>query len=116
MKDNTPYRGLRCHVEPDRDRVIVRPVGEIDLATVGVVDAPLGELWDSGFTAIVIDLRWVPFMDSTGLRMLVRWSRRAQEDGVDLRIEVPDDSQVHRLFELTAMLDALPLVTGGGSR
>jgi anti-sigma B factor antagonist len=104
-------QGLRCHIEPDRERVVVRAVGEVDLATVGLLDAPLTELRASGFTQIAIDLRAVTFMDSTGLRLLVRWRRRAQEDGFDLQIDVDPDGPVHRVLELTGLLDVLLSVT-----
>jgi anti-sigma B factor antagonist len=107
--DQKPSAGLRCDIEPDRERVIVRPVGEIDLATVGAVEAPLSELWASGFTRIVLDLRWVSFMDSAGLRLVIRFGRRAQEEGVDLRVIVVEGEAVHRLLEITAMLGVLPV-------
>jgi hypothetical protein len=34
-----------------------RPVGELDLATVGIVDAELADLWAVGFSSLVLDLR-----------------------------------------------------------
>jgi anti-anti-sigma factor len=111
VKDATPPGGLRCEIEPDRDRVIVRPVGEIDLATVAAVEAPLDDLWSSGFRTIVLDLRWVPFMDSTGLRLLIRHSRQAAQDGKDLHVEIAEGGAVHRLLEVTATLDLLPVRT-----
>jgi anti-anti-sigma factor len=104
-------QGLRCNVEPDRERVIVRPVGEIDLASVGVVEGPLTDLLASGFAALVLDLRGVTFMDSTGLRLLMRTARRAEADGVDLAIEIDPAGPVHRLLELTAVLPLLPIRT-----
>ena len=115
MKDLTPL-GLRCLVEPDRERVVVRPIGEIDLATVGLVEAPLRELWASGFDAVVLDLREVPFMDSTGLRLVIHETRLAEQDGKALRVEIAEGGAVHRLLEVTGMLDHLPVtVIGPGS-
>jgi len=35
---------FRCEVEPDRAAVRVRPIGELDLATVPLVEAQLAEL------------------------------------------------------------------------
>jgi anti-anti-sigma factor len=99
--------GLRCHVEPDRERVIVRAVGEVDLATVAVLEEPLNELRAGGFTTIEIDLREVTFLDSTGLRLLVRWRRRAQAEAFDLQIAVDRDGPVARVMELTGLQDLL---------
>lgn len=101
--------GFRCDVRPDRDRVIVRPMGEIDLATAPNVDASLRELVDSGFKRVVLDLRGVTFLDSTGLRLLVSWSQGAAMDGFDLGI-VADSRPVLRLLELTGASDRLPLI------
>jgi anti-sigma B factor antagonist len=108
VKDLTPH-GLRCLVEPDRERVVVRPIGEIDLATVGVVEAPLCELRTSAVAEIVLDLRQVPFMDSTGLRLVIHQTRLAEQDRRALRIDVAEGGAVHRLLEVTAMLEHLPV-------
>ncbi|MET0602819.1 MAG: STAS domain-containing protein [Baekduia sp.] len=100
-------QGLRCHVEPDRDRVVVRAVGEVDMATVDVIGKPLDELRANGFTQIEIDLREVTFMDSTGLRLLVNWRRRALADGFDLQIVLDPDGPVARVVELTGLQEVL---------
>jgi anti-anti-sigma factor len=100
-------QGLRCHVEPDRERVVVRAVGEVDLATVDELHEPLTELLANGFTQIGIDLREVTFMDSTGLRLLVLWRRRAQADGFDLQIAVDPAGPVARVVELTGLQEVL---------
>ena len=99
--------GLSCHVEPDRERVVVRAVGEVDLATTAVLEEPLNELRAGGFAAIEIDLRQVTFLDSTGLRLLVRWRRRAQTEAFDLRIQVDPAGPVARVMELTGLQDLL---------
>jgi anti-sigma B factor antagonist len=108
VENHVSPHGLRCEIEPDRDVVTVRPIGEVDIASVAAVDRPLIELWDAGFTTIALDLRWVSFMDSTGLRLLIRHSERARADGAVLRIDVAPGGPVHRLLELTGTLDLLP--------
>jgi anti-sigma B factor antagonist len=100
-------QGLRCHVEPDRDRVVVRAVGEVDMATVDVLGKPLDELRANGFAQIEIDLREVTFMDSTGLRLLVGWRRRALTEGFDLQIVLDPDGPVARVVELTGLQEVL---------
>lgn len=62
---------FRVDVAPDREEVRVSPVGELDLATVPLVDTELAELWSLGFARLVLDLRNVCFLDSTGLRLAV---------------------------------------------
>jgi anti-anti-sigma factor len=112
VSTTTTSPGLHCEVEPDRDRVVVRPIGEIDLASIAVVDAPLQELRASGFETLVLDLRHVTFIDSTGLHLLLRWARRAEDDGFRLSIELAADGPVARILQLTGLVDVLP-VTGG---
>ena len=99
--------GFRVDVEPDRDVVVVRPCGELDLATAPVLDAQLQELYDSGFRRMTLDLVGLTFIDSTGLRVPVRWSRQARDDGFELRL-LPGVPAVHYVFELTGLVDVLP--------
>jgi anti-anti-sigma factor len=51
---------------------------------------------------LVLDLRDLEFMDSTGLTLLTRWSRGADQDGYDLAL-IRGEDRVHRLFEITGM-------------
>jgi anti-sigma B factor antagonist len=101
--------GFRCHVVPDRERVIVRPVGELDIATVGDVEAPLAELEDAGFAEVLLDLRETTFLDSTGVHLLVRHAHAARENGHRFGI-VAQDGPVLRVLELTGLLREIPLV------
>jgi anti-sigma B factor antagonist len=97
---------FRCELVPQQDgRVLVRLSGELDLSTVPILDRRLREALDDGGRRLVIDLRGLEFMDSTGLTMLLRWGRGAQQDGYELEL-VRGDARVHRLFELTG-LDAV---------
>ena len=98
-----------CPVEPDRDRVVVRPSGELDLMTADVVEHELSELREAGFDRLVVDLRDVTFMDSSGLLLLLRWARSAQEDGFVLEVR-PGGPDVMRVVDLAGVGEALPLV------
>ena len=99
--------GLRIDVAPDRDVVHVAPVGEIDLATVGRLDEQLRELREAGFRRLVLDLRDVGFMDSTGLRLILTLDALAREDGTDFGL-VGGPPPVQRVFEISGTLDRLP--------
>jgi anti-sigma B factor antagonist len=56
---------------PDRARVIVAVRGEVDLATADEVQRVLDELRSEGWRDVVVDLREVEFLDSTGLSLLL---------------------------------------------
>jgi anti-sigma B factor antagonist len=97
---------FRCEVEPDGATVRVRPVGELDLATVPRVDAELAELWSVGFTTLVVDLRSVTFLDSTGLRMLLAWQATTSADGIVFGV-IPGPRVVERMLEVGGVADHL---------
>jgi len=94
------HDSFRCDLEPERERVRVRPIGEIDMATVPVVEAHLSELTAAGFRQVTLDLRTVCFLDSTGLRMILEWDARSRADGFSFAL-VAGPPNVQRLFELT---------------
>ena len=102
-----------CKVTPERDLVIVAPQGELDMATVGVVDRELHQLHQSGFNHIVLDLGGLSFMDSSGLHLVVRWTAEASRDGLVFELE-PGPRAVQRIFELAAVADELPFRTRPG--
>jgi anti-anti-sigma factor len=104
-----PPEPFRCDAEPDRDTVRVVPRGEIDVATVGVVEQRMRELRDSGFRSLVLDLREVTFMDSTGLRLILAWDDESRRDGVSFGL-VRGPQAVQRLFEISGLGDRLAFV------
>src|SRR4051812_35653580 len=61
-------------IRPARERVVVAPRGELDIATTERVAEAIDELVLAGFAEVVLDLRAVSFMDSTGLRLVLRQS------------------------------------------
>jgi anti-sigma B factor antagonist len=93
-------------VRPERERVVVSPEGDVDIATVDSIGAQMDELAVSGFSMVVLDLRGVTFMDSTGLSLIVRQSARTD---VDVRI-VDGAHSVSRLIDLTGVRDVVKFV------
>jgi anti-sigma B factor antagonist len=102
-KWKTPFD---VEIQPAHDRVIVIPKGELDMATVDQLGASIDGLVDAGFEMIVLDLRRLTFMDSTGLRLIVSESRRP-----DVSIRLIDGTEVvARVFDLCAIRDQLPFI------
>jgi len=116
--DRAEFEPFRCDVEPARESVFVRPVGELDLSTVPVVDAQLSELVAAGFTRVVLDLRELRFLDSTGLRLLLSWDARSRAEGVDLSV-IPGPAPVQRVIDVAGVAHLLPFSrlngAGGGA-
>jgi anti-sigma B factor antagonist len=94
---------FHCDVAQSGATVRLSPRGELDMSSVPILEAKLREALESGGRRLVVDLRGLEFMDSTGLTLLTRWGREAERDGYDLAL-VRGDDRVHRLFELTTMV------------
>ncbi len=82
--------------------------GELDLASSTALEEELGRLADAGGGLVILDLRELDFMDSTGLSTLVRAQARLQQGGRRLGV-VRGAAQVQRLLALTGVADRLEL-------
>jgi anti-anti-sigma factor len=100
---------FRCEVSPERDAVRVLPVGELDLDTVSTLETHVSELREAGFWRIVIDLRGLLFIDSSGLHFLLRCAQGALQDGYTLEL-VRGSAPVQRVFEIAGLSERLPFV------
>jgi anti-sigma B factor antagonist len=102
---------FRCDVAPERDAVRVVPCGELDIATTPQLERQLRELHEAGFRRIVLDLRGLRFMDSTGLRLIMGQDALARADGHAFTL-VAGPPAVQRIFELACVLDRLDFRAG----
>lgn len=92
-------------------RVIFTPRGELDLATVPEMETLVLDAVRSAASPVVVDLRELTFMDSTGVRTIVAAHQLAEESGCDLKVVRPArDSAVARVIEISGIGDALGLV------
>ena len=92
--------GFTIFIHPDVDHVGIAPVGEVDMATVGLVHDEVAHLRRTGIEHVVVDLARVPFMDGQGLAMLLALRNDARRCGHRLTL-LPGPPQVQRLFALT---------------
>jgi anti-anti-sigma factor len=97
-------------VRREADRVVVAPEGELDIATV----PRLAEVMRSHDNArsVVLDLRALRFLDTSGLRAVIDEERRAGAEGRRFAI-VRGPVAVQRVFELAGVADRLPFVAEG---
>lgn len=102
----TPFE---VRLTPDRDRLLVAPLGELDIATAERMNAVLLEQFENGFAHVVVDLRELAFIDSTGIRILWHAHRRSELDGTRLSV-IPGHGPVNRALLLTGLLEHLNLV------
>jgi anti-sigma B factor antagonist len=89
-----------------RGETVVRLHGELDIATAGDLERALRRAREPG-AQVVLDLTGLRFMDSTGLRVLLRARAEAKAGRWDLYLRnVPDN--VKRLFSLSGVEDSVP--------
>jgi anti-sigma B factor antagonist len=83
--------------------------GELDLMSSPILDQALEGAYASNSELIVVDLRELKFMDSTGLHRLVAAQQRAVQSGRRFGV-VRAGEQVQRLFDLTGIAELLTIV------
>ena len=104
-----PPESFRCESHRDGDATWVRPLGELDLDSAPQLDDELAAVRSAGAPRIVLDLRGLTFMDSTGLRLVIRWDNHANDGGGFEFAIVPGPEVVQRVFRLTGMADVIPI-------
>ena len=96
--------GFSVDVDPDRDGVVVRPRGELDLATAPALHRQLQELCDAGWRRLVVDFGGLTFIDSSGIHLALTWAGRAAQDGIDIRF-VSGSPVIQLAFDVTGVRD-----------
>lgn len=83
--------------------------GELDLMSSPMLEQALESAYASNPELIVVDLRGLEFMDSTGLHRLVAAQQHAAQSGQRFGV-VRGGEQVQRLFDLTGIAELLTIV------
>jgi anti-anti-sigma factor len=93
------------------DAVGLEVQGEIDAHTAGrVTEAVADTLHTGSVTSLVLDLRQVTFIDSSGLRALVDAKVTCEQERVSLMISGMSP-QVKRILEVSGLAQLFPTVT-----
>jgi len=99
-------------IEQSGDAAVVVPTGELDLATAPALEAALARAFDDA-EHVVLDLRELEFIDSSGLRTLLTARRQAEDAdrqfslvaghrALERTLEI---AGVHKVFTWTAAED-----------
>ena len=100
---------LTFDVDTEKDQVRLRLAGELDLATAALLADRLRELEADKPPILVLDLRGLVFMDSSGLRELFAAQRRARDEGRRL-VLVKGSEPIDRVLELVKAESAVETV------
>lgn len=102
---------FHCAVDAREDATFVRPEGDLDMSTASDVEAVMQTAFDEGVKRLVVDLRGLHFMDSTGLTLLTRWNNASNRDGFALEL-IPGHERIQRLFTLTGLHEYFTFTAG----
>jgi anti-sigma B factor antagonist len=117
MLDYAPVRlASYCSLRIERhlDTTTICLTGEFDLACEERFLEELRSALDSLTETLVIDLRGLQFIDSTGLRMLLQVDSASKQDGFDF-VVLSGNGVVRRVFRETGLDGMLPLVDPSGT-
>ena len=87
--------------------------GELDGATSDSVVAEFDRHLRAGRKAITMDLAGVTFIDSAGLRAIIRIQRRATQQSAELTV-IPPPAPLLELLEITGLTERLVIASDGG--
>ena len=102
-------RPLQVESRREGERVRLTLVGELDIATVPRLEDAIETALAGGARQLVVDLRSLGFLDSSGLRQFIVLADRAQEEGFELALVRPA-APVLAIFQITRAEENLPFV------
>lgn len=96
---------LDVEVQHRGDALVVTVQGEIDIATVDMVRDALRSGDSATPSLVVLDLRGLAFLDTSGLRLITEELHRAKEGRHSFRV-VRGPARVQRIFEVAGLAAA----------
>jgi anti-anti-sigma factor len=80
------------------------PTGRLDRRSAPILEAEMERLHESGVSSLVLDLRQLAYVDSTGLAVLAFRCELCKRQGYDLRL-IPGSRLMRRAFEAAGITD-----------
>ena len=103
------HEQLRIETQQRADRLILELHGELDMATAPHWPRPSTSSPRAVRRDVVLDLRGVSFLDSTGLKAIFSARNASRERGQQLAV-TPGSPQVQRLLSLTRLGEHLTVI------
>jgi anti-sigma B factor antagonist len=100
---------FRVEVHEQGEGAVIALSGELDLASSPALEEAFERVFASEAKVVVVDLRKLDFMDSTGLSAIVRAHQTVEDSDVRLYV-VNGPPQVERLLSLTGVAERVSLV------
>lgn len=100
---------LQVEVTEEGPAVSVALIGELDISETNSVRETLADVERRHPPLIVLDLRRLSFLDSSGLRVILEADLRARQDGRRVSV-VRGPESVHRVFAISLLDKRLDFV------
>jgi anti-sigma B factor antagonist len=100
---------LQIELKRGRGRTLVRLSGELDLANSTRLRSELERLDIEAESTVVLDLREIEFMDSSGLRALLAAQELIEQRGAECAV-TRGSEQVERLLRVTQATKYLQMI------
>jgi anti-anti-sigma factor len=102
---------FRVGVAHEHGGVRVRPIGDVDLATIGRLRERMNEAMAAVADRVILDLRATTFLDSTGLHLAVDTDTWATRNGTEFVI-IAGPPGVQHAFDAAGLSERLSFMDG----
>ena len=101
---------MQLHQEQSEDAVILRPQGEVDLASSPALRIALQELLQARCPLLLLDMSGVAYIDSSGLAALIEYGRDSSAQGGKMAL-FGLTPRVKTVFELVRLNELFPIAS-----
>jgi anti-sigma B factor antagonist len=110
VADRASLRRLTFDVTVTDGATVIALGGELDVVCADTFKRKFAEVTEAQPEQVVLDLRELHFIDSTGLSLLLRVNERAQDLGFGLWVVSAPDDGPRKIFKMTGTEAILPVV------
>lgn len=100
---------MKMWLERNGNTVKVFYRGDIDEHTAVELKSYLDNIIDSGIASLQLSLKYVDFMDSTGIGMLLGRYKKTSKIGIALSVS-DVNAQIDKIFRISGIYSVIPLV------
>lgn len=100
---------MKMWLEKQGNNVKVFYRGDIDEHTAAELKVYLDKVIDSGISTLVLSLKYVDFMDSTGIGMLLGRYKKISKQAISFAIS-DVNAQIDKIFRISGIYSVIPLV------
>jgi len=97
---------LRCRIESASDAAVLHAEGEVDMSTAPKLEGAIAAAFRAA-SRVIVNLSRAQYLDGSGVRVLEAAARRHPRRFV----VVASNRDIHRLFEILDLANALPVVS-----